>query len=72
MMTDMLAIGEQAGDMPSSLEHIGRRYEKDMDRNIVSFTNALEPLLIVAIAGVVGFVAISILMAVFEVSSTLG
>jgi len=72
MMTDMLAVGEQAGDMASSLEHIGKRYQKDMDRNIATFTNALEPILIVAIAGVVGFVAIAILMAVFQVSSSLG
>ena len=72
MMTDMLAVGEQAGDMPGSLEHIGKRYQKDMDRNIASFTNALEPILIVMIAGVIGFIAISILMAVFEVSATLG
>ncbi len=72
MMTDMLAIGEQAGDMASSLEHIGVRYQKDMDRNITSFTNALEPILIVVIAAMVGFVAVSILMAVFQVSATLG
>ena len=72
MMTDMLAVGEQAGDMASSLEHIGKRYQKDMDRNIASFTNALEPILIVLIAAAVGFVAISILMAVFQVSSSLG
>ena len=72
MMTDMLAVGEQAGDMAASLEHIGKRYQKDMDRNITNFTNALEPILIVAIAGVVGFVAIAILMAVFKVSSSLG
>ena len=72
MMTDMLAVGEQAGDMPASLEHIGKRYQKDMDRNITAFTNALEPILIVLIAGAVGFVAIAILMAVFQVSSSLG
>ena len=58
--------------MAASLEHIGKRYQKDMDRNIVAFTNALEPILIVAIAGVVGFVAIAILMAVFKVSSSIG
>lgn len=69
MMTDMLAVGEQAGDMASSLEHIGKRYEKDMDRNITTFTNALEPMMIVGIAGVVGFVAVAILMAVFQISS---
>ena len=72
MMTDMLAVGEQAGDMVSSLEHIGKRYQKDMDRNITTFTNALEPILIVLIAGAVGFVAIAILMAVFQVSSSIG
>ena len=72
MMTDMLAVGEQAGDMVGSLEHVGRRYQKDMERNIAAFTNALEPILIVLIASVVGFVAIAILMAVFKVSSSIG
>lgn len=71
MMTDMLAVGEQSGDMPGALGHIGRRYESEMDRNIKIFTNALEPIMIVAIGGVVGFVAISILMAVFKVTSSL-
>ncbi len=72
MMTDMLAVGEQSGDMPGALGHIGKRYESEMDRNITVFTNALEPILIVAIGAVVGFVAISILMAVFKVTSSLG
>ena len=72
LMTDMLAVGEQAGNMAGALEHIGKRYQKDMDRNIATFTNALEPLLIVLIAGVVGFVAVAILMAVFQISSSIG
>ena len=42
-----------------------------MDRNITTFTNALEPILIVAIAIVVGFVVIAILMAVFQVTGSL-
>ncbi len=58
--------------MAASLEHIGKRYQKDMDRNITTFTNALEPILIVTIACVVGFVAISIITAVFKVSSSIG
>ena len=72
LMTDMLAVGEQAGNMAGSLEHIGKRYQKDMDRNIATFTNALEPLLIVLIDGVVGFVAVAILMEVFKISSSIG
>lgn len=72
MMTDMLAIGEQTGDMPGALEHISRRYEAELDRNIKIFTTALEPILIVLVAGVVGFVAISILLAVMKVTMGLG
>ena len=72
MMTDLLAIGEQTGDMPSALGHIGRRYESEMDRHIRIFTAALEPMLIFLVAGVVGFIAISILSAVFQVTSGLG
>jgi len=69
MLTDMLAIGEQTGDMPGALTHIARRYENELERNIKIFTTALEPLLIVFVAVSVGFVAISILMAVFQMSS---
>ena len=46
--------------------------EAIMDRNIAAFTNALEPILIVLIASIVGFVAIAILMAVFNMSKALG
>lgn len=71
MMIDLIAVGEKTGDMPSALGHIGRRYESEMDRNIKIFTAALEPILIVMVALVVGFIAISILSAVFKVTSGL-
>lgn len=72
MFTDMLAIGEQTGDMPSALTHIARRYENELDRNVKIFTTALEPILIVGVALAVGFVAISILMAVFSLTNGMG
>ncbi len=72
VMIDLLAVGEQTGDMPSALNHIGRRFESELDRNIKLFTTAIEPILIVFVAGGVGFVAISILSAVFKVTSGLG
>jgi type II secretory pathway component PulF len=71
MLTDMLAIGEQTGDMKGALAHIANRYEHELDRNIKIFTTALEPILIVVVALGVGFVAISILMAVFSLTSGL-
>ena len=72
VMTDMLSVGEQTGDMPTALQHIGRRFETELDRNIKILTNALEPIMIVMVAGGVGFVAVSILSAVFEATSSLG
>jgi len=72
LMIDMLAIGEQTGDMASALKHIAHRYESELNRNVKLFTTALEPLLIVVVAVMVGFIAISIVMAVFSVTDGLG
>ena len=68
----MLAIGEQTGDMPGALGHIARRYENELNRNVRIFTAALEPILIVLVAAGVGFVAVSVLMAVFNLTNGLG
>jgi type IV pilus assembly protein PilC len=72
MMTDMMALGEQAGNLPETLGHIGKRYENDLNRNIQTFSSALEPILIILVAAVVGFVAIAILSAVFSATSAMG
>ncbi len=71
LLTDMLAVGEQSGDMPGALGHIARRYDDDLDRSVKVFTTILEPLMIVLMAVLVGFVAISMLLAVFDLTSGL-
>lgn len=70
-MTDMLAVGEESGDMPGALAHIARRYDSDLDRSVKVLTTLLEPILMVAMAVLVGFVAISMLLAVFDLTSGL-
>lgn len=71
LLTDMLTVGEQTGDMPGALGHIARRYENELDRRVKILMTAIEPILIFAIAVVVGFVAISMLLAVFDMTSGL-
>lgn len=71
LLTDMLAIGEESGDMSGALEHIGKRYDTELDRAVKVFTTILEPVMMLLIAIGVGFVAISMLMAVFELTSGL-
>lgn len=71
LMTDMLAVGEQTGDIARSLNHIANRYENELDHRLKIMTTILEPLLIVFMAILVGFVAISMLLAVFDLTSGL-
>lgn len=71
LLTDMLAVGEESGDMAGALEHIGKRYDNELDRAVKLFTTILEPVMMLLIAVGVGFVAISMLMAVFELTSGL-
>ena len=71
LLTDMLAIGEQTGDMPTALTNIARRYDSDLDRAVKMMTTVLEPVLILLVAIMVGFVAVSMLLAVFELTSGL-
>ena len=72
LMTDMLAVGERAGDLSSSLGHIGTRYQKEMDANIKTFTEMLPMVLLFVLAGVFGFIIFAIFSAVVAVSNSLG
>jgi type II secretory pathway component PulF len=71
IITDMLAVGEETGDISSALNHVANRYRSELDRNVKIFTTTLEPILIVLMAVMVGFVAISMLMAVFDLTQGL-
>lgn len=70
-LTDMLAVGEESGDLPASLGHIGRRYEQELDRNVKIFTTVLEPFMILFVALLIGFVAVSLMLPVFDMTSGL-
>jgi general secretion pathway protein F len=71
VFTDMLSVGEEAGQVPHSLAQIARRYDDELNRNIKLLTTVLEPILMVLIAGAVAFVAISMLLPVFQLTKGL-
>ena len=68
LLTDMLAVGEEAGDMPGALEHIAERYDEDLDRSLKLFTTVLEPLILLLVALMVGFVVVAMILPVFSMS----
>lgn len=72
LLTDMLSVGEETGDLPGALKNIARRYDTELDFSIKVLTTVMEPVLILGIAIIIGFVAVSMLMAVFNLTSGLG
>lgn len=72
LMLDMLAVGERTGDLSGALSHTADAYERDLDRAIRTFTALIEPILIVLMAGFVGSIVLSVLMAVFDLTSGIG
>jgi len=71
LLIDMLAVGEETGDMAGALSHITRRYDAELDRMVKTCTTVLEPLLLVLVALIVGGIAISLLLPVLTLTDSL-
>ncbi|MDF7806079.1 type II secretion system F family protein [Pontiellaceae bacterium B12219] len=71
LLIDMLAVGEETGDMAGALSHITRRYDAELDRMVKTCTTVLEPLLLVLVALIVGGIAVSLLLPVLTLTDSL-
>ena len=65
LVVRMLAIGEEAGNLEQTLGKVSRYFDAEVKADIKRFFQALEPLLMVALAGVIVFVAVSILLPIY-------
>jgi general secretion pathway protein F len=68
MVTHMIAVGERTGQLEQMLENVARAYEADVEVKVVALTSLLEPLMIVALGGVVGFITMAILMPLVQMN----
>jgi general secretion pathway protein F len=68
MVTHMIAIGEKSGQLESMLENVSRAYESDVETRVQTLTSLLEPMMIVLLGGVVGFIALAILMPLIQMN----
>ncbi len=71
LLIDMLAVGEETGDLAGSLKHITRRYDSELDRLVQTCTTVLEPLLIVFVAIIIGGIAVALLLPVLTLTDSL-
>ncbi len=65
---EMIAVGEQSGNVEKMLFKVADAYEKEVESNIVMITSLLEPAMILVMGGVVGFILVSILLPIFEMN----
>jgi type II secretory pathway component PulF len=72
LLIDMLAVGEESGDMVNALEQIADTYESELRRNIKMLISFLEPGIIIFMALTVGVVVFSMLIAVFRLTTGMG
>ena len=63
---EWLALG--LGQLEAMLENVSKSYEADVETRVVALTSLLEPIMIVALGGAVGFIAMSILMPLLQMN----
>ena len=63
----MVAVGEQSGELEQMLDRIASAYDEEIEISTGRLTAVLEPILIVILAVVVGFIVISIVLPILQV-----
>ncbi len=66
MVYSMIGIGEESGSMENMLEKCAEYYNDEVDNSVTKLVNMIEPLLIITMAVVIGFIVISMLLPIFD------
>jgi type IV pilus assembly protein PilC len=67
MVTQMIGVGEETGALEQMLSKIADFYEDEVAAGLKALTSILEPLMIVLVGGIVGFIVVSMYMPMFKV-----
>jgi type IV pilus assembly protein PilC len=63
----MIRVGEETGTLDDQLSSTAKYYEGELDYKIKKLTSLFEPLVIIVMGGVVGFVAIALISAMYGI-----
>jgi type IV pilus assembly protein PilC len=67
MVTHMVGVGEETGALDAMLDRIAEFYEEQVEATVKALTSILEPVMIIVIGAIVGFIVISMYMPLFKV-----
>lgn len=71
LMVDLVKIGEDTGDVPGALKNVADTYENELSIALRVMTNMIEPVMIIVMALGVGFLLLSVLSAMFAITSNI-
>jgi type IV pilus assembly protein PilC len=66
MVSHMVSVGEDSGQLETMLSKIADFYEAEVDAKVKALTSLIEPVMIVVVGSVVGFVVISMYLPIFK------
>ena len=72
LMVDLVKIGEETGNVSDALNNVAETYENELNIALRVMMNVIEPLLIIGMAAVVGFLLAAVLDAMFSMVSNIG
>jgi type IV pilus assembly protein PilC len=67
MVTHMVGVGEETGALDTMLSRVAEFYEEQVEASVKALTSILEPIMIIVIGSIVGFIVISMYMPLFDV-----
>jgi type IV pilus assembly protein PilC len=69
MVVQMIGVGEATGAMDQMLSKIADFYDEEVDTAVEALTSALEPMLMVFLGGIIGFVVVAMYLPIFKMAS---
>ena len=71
MLSSMVTIGEETGQLDDILNKTADFYDEEVEQAIITTTSLLEPILIVVMGIVIGFIVISVMLPMFDMYSAM-
>lgn len=72
MVSSMITVGEETGRLNDMLDKVTQFYDRDIDQTVTLLPKMLEPMVIVAMTGVVGMIAASVFIPLSQLTSGIG